>query len=260
MRILDVGVGANAIYPLLGTAVRPGWHFVGVDISEEALEIAARNVAANERLQDRIELRMARPLASEELDETRTQLPRWLQAMVPSPAGLEPSDARGHRSFASPSPDVMVDAPADALMEHCISSHGREGGGWWQGGVLRACLRPGDVFHASICNPPFFEDMRQAGGNQRTNYGGTATEMTWPGGEMDFCLRMVIDSYLLRGVIATYSTMVGKKETLTRLRALLGQLEARRVRTFTLEQGRTYRWVLAWSFPDQDRQIQSRGA
>jgi 23S rRNA (adenine1618-N6)-methyltransferase len=56
VRILDIGVGANAIYPLLG-AREYGWSFVGADISPASLDSARRLVAAN-ALADRIELRL----------------------------------------------------------------------------------------------------------------------------------------------------------------------------------------------------------
>ncbi|XP_026192361.1 uncharacterized protein LOC113147132 [Cyclospora cayetanensis] len=44
--ILDVGVGANCVYPLLGVADY-GWSFVGSDISEASLSVATANVVAN---------------------------------------------------------------------------------------------------------------------------------------------------------------------------------------------------------------------
>ncbi len=52
---LDVGVGANCIYPLLGNA-EYGWRFVGSDIEPVALQCAGANVRAN-GLQQAIELR-----------------------------------------------------------------------------------------------------------------------------------------------------------------------------------------------------------
>ena len=46
VRVLDVGVGANCIYPLLGQA-EYGWSFVGSDIDAGALRSADANVQAN---------------------------------------------------------------------------------------------------------------------------------------------------------------------------------------------------------------------
>jgi len=54
--ILDIGCGANCIYPLIGHA-EYGWRFTGTDIDEAALKAANRIVAANAGLQRAIRLR-----------------------------------------------------------------------------------------------------------------------------------------------------------------------------------------------------------
>ena len=61
VRVLDIGTGANAIYPLLGHA-EYGWQFVGSDIDPAALAAARANVQAN-GLQGAIELRLQRERA-----------------------------------------------------------------------------------------------------------------------------------------------------------------------------------------------------
>lgn len=53
---LDVGVGANAIYPLIGHC-EYGWRFIGADIAPAALASARAIVQANNALQGAIELR-----------------------------------------------------------------------------------------------------------------------------------------------------------------------------------------------------------
>jgi 23S rRNA (adenine1618-N6)-methyltransferase len=56
IRVLDVGVGASAIYPLLGHR-EYGWSFVGTDLDGAALDAAARILAANPGLAEAIRLR-----------------------------------------------------------------------------------------------------------------------------------------------------------------------------------------------------------
>ena len=56
VRVLDVGVGANAIYPLIGHR-EYGWSFVGSDLDAIALASAARILAANPGLEQVIALR-----------------------------------------------------------------------------------------------------------------------------------------------------------------------------------------------------------
>ncbi len=54
--VLDIGVGANCIYPIIGVA-EYGWRFVGADIDPVALASAQRIVSANARLAAHVELR-----------------------------------------------------------------------------------------------------------------------------------------------------------------------------------------------------------
>ena len=56
VRCLDIGTGANAIYPLIGNA-EYRWQFVGTDIDNEALDIARRMVRANAHIGDSIQFR-----------------------------------------------------------------------------------------------------------------------------------------------------------------------------------------------------------
>jgi 23S rRNA (adenine1618-N6)-methyltransferase len=55
VRVLDIGVGANCIYPIIGHRSY-GWHFVGTDVDEVALKNARHLLDANQ-LGEAIELR-----------------------------------------------------------------------------------------------------------------------------------------------------------------------------------------------------------
>lgn len=57
IRVLDIGVGANAIYPLIGHAAY-GWSFVGSEVDATALANAQAILAANPRFAAAIELRL----------------------------------------------------------------------------------------------------------------------------------------------------------------------------------------------------------
>jgi len=52
---LDIGVGSNCIYPILGHAVY-GWHFVGTDIDLKAIENCSKIIEANPQLIDAVSL------------------------------------------------------------------------------------------------------------------------------------------------------------------------------------------------------------
>lgn len=55
IKVLDVGVGASCIYPLLGNAIYD-WSFIGTDIDEKSLQIAQKIIDKN-NLGNAIELR-----------------------------------------------------------------------------------------------------------------------------------------------------------------------------------------------------------
>ena len=54
---LDIGIGANAIYPILGTACY-GWSFVGTDTDETALQNCKKIFAVNPQLVDYMSLQL----------------------------------------------------------------------------------------------------------------------------------------------------------------------------------------------------------
>lgn len=56
VKVLDIGTGANCVYPLLGHS-EYGWAFVGSDIDEAGVAAAARNIAQNS-WEDHIDIRL----------------------------------------------------------------------------------------------------------------------------------------------------------------------------------------------------------
>ncbi len=57
VKVLDIGVGANCIYPIIGSNSY-GWNFVGSDIDPLAVLSAEKIVANNESLAEKIEIRL----------------------------------------------------------------------------------------------------------------------------------------------------------------------------------------------------------
>jgi len=53
---LDIGVGANAIYPILGAKLYQ-WNMVGADINKQSVEIAQNNINLNSSLDGLVEIR-----------------------------------------------------------------------------------------------------------------------------------------------------------------------------------------------------------
>lgn len=54
---MDIGVGANCVYPIIGT-YEYGWSIIGTDIDEPALDSAKNIISNNKSLKNKIELRL----------------------------------------------------------------------------------------------------------------------------------------------------------------------------------------------------------
>ena len=99
-------------------------------------------------------------------------------------------------------PAVCTCRACDILLCHILHAEG----GFWKGmpivltvaGVLTPAFQEGEAFTFTMCNPPFFESMEEAGQNPATAFSGTAAEMVCPGGELAFVTRMVTDSLQLK--------------------------------------------------------------
>ncbi len=57
INILDIGIGANCIYPIIGHQ-EYGWHFVGSDVDAIAIQSAEKIITSNIALKDAIECRL----------------------------------------------------------------------------------------------------------------------------------------------------------------------------------------------------------
>ncbi|MDD2983620.1 MAG: 23S rRNA (adenine(1618)-N(6))-methyltransferase RlmF [Crocinitomicaceae bacterium] len=57
INVLDIGVGANCIYPVIGVA-EYGWKFIGSDIDPKSIEVAQNIVDSNPELKGKIEIKL----------------------------------------------------------------------------------------------------------------------------------------------------------------------------------------------------------
>lgn len=56
VKCLDIGVGANCVYPIIG-ATQYGWSFIGTEIDSVAIHSAKNIITANPELKERVEIR-----------------------------------------------------------------------------------------------------------------------------------------------------------------------------------------------------------
>ncbi|RAJ16952.1 23S rRNA (adenine(1618)-N(6))-methyltransferase RlmF [Olleya aquimaris] len=88
--VMDIGTGANCIYPLLGSS-EYGWDFIGVDSNEEALTIA-QNIINQNNLQEKITLRQQND-TTHVLEGVLTQLDKVTVTMCNPPFFKNEADA-----------------------------------------------------------------------------------------------------------------------------------------------------------------------
>lgn len=108
----------------------------------------------------------------------------------------------------------------------------------------------------TMCNPPFYGDdtelarLREfkAKGPFGGAHEGTATELFTAGGELAFLTQMVKESYLYKDEVGWFTSMVGKKSTVLDLLRTLKQQEIHETTISELNQGKTLRWVVGWTF------------
>jgi 23S rRNA (adenine1618-N6)-methyltransferase len=99
VRVLDVGVGANCIYPILGRA-EYGWRFVGSDVDPAALDSAKKIVESNPSLAGAVELRIQK--SSEKILEGVVRGGEFFDAAMCNPpfhASREEAEAGSRRKW-----------------------------------------------------------------------------------------------------------------------------------------------------------------
>lgn len=129
--------------------------------------------------------------------------------------------------------------------------------------ALSAWNRPSTCFGFVMTNPPFYDTInnnngvpssssyhitpRIGDGRARTNM--TASEGTYPNGEIGFVTEMVMDSLQARNSAIWFSSMFGKKSSFLLVKKLLETLLGPgHIETTEYGPGQYTRWFLAWTF------------
>jgi 23S rRNA (adenine1618-N6)-methyltransferase len=189
--ILDVGAGANCIFPMIGAA-EYGWRFVATEIDVAAIRWARQIVRVNTEIAGLIECRL------------------------------------------QPSPLACFEGIAQR----------------------------GEVFAASMCNPPFHASSEEAAAgtlrkqrnlgiarrDRALNFGGQAVELWCDGGEVGFIGRMIAESATRPRLCRWFTTLVAKSEHLPTLKRALNDVRATDVRDIAMAHGAKKSRVLAWTF------------
>ena len=127
--------------------------------------------------------------------------------------------------------------------------------------IFRGVITPKDLFHVSMCNPPFHSSMEKAnkgtqrkwanlgkGQSSKLNFGGQNAELWCPGGEIKFIARMVEQSMEYTQQCLWFTSLVSKKDNLQPLHRILGKAGVADYKVVEMAQGQKTSRFIAWTF------------
>ncbi|MEH0689722.1 23S rRNA (adenine(1618)-N(6))-methyltransferase RlmF [Vibrio cholerae] len=213
---LDIGVGANCIYPIIG-AVDYGWHYVGSDVDEVSVDNANQIASANAVLKGKIESRLQRDsrfvfkhiIAKGERYALTTCNPPFHKSLEEAQQGSEKKLANLSRNRTKKSNNKAAVVAANAPR------------------------------HKTQQGSPIL------------NFGGQKAELWCPGGEAAFVKKMAFESRDVASQVLWFSTLISKKENVRWLRKNLEKAGALEVRVVEMSQGQKVSRFMAWTFHDK---------
>ncbi len=173
VRVLDVGVGANCIYPLLG-ASEYGWSFVGTDVDPASLRWAQRLARAQAPLAGLIEFRL-QPVASQCFAGVVRPGEHFAASMCNPP--FHASAAAAATGTLRKVRNLRGAGATRAAARPVLNFGGRAGELWCPGGELgfirrmigesamlpRACRWFTSLVSKSVHLPPLYQALKYAG-------------------------------------------------------------------------------------------------
>lgn len=218
IRVLDIGTGANCIYPIIGSQAYD-WTFVGTDVDPVSVKCAQNIVRSNARLRKKIKLVWQK---NSELIFEGVIAPDDLYDLT------------------------MCNPPFHSSMEEAIASNQRKQNNLNKHRARGTSSRLSRL--VEVDNKPQSKGYR--------NFGGQKAELWCAGGEIAFLEKMVKESKLFAEQVCWFTTLVSKSENVQGLKNQLEKLGAARIEVLNMSQGQKVSRVLAWSFlaPQQQRE------
>ncbi|QOL81109.1 23S rRNA (adenine(1618)-N(6))-methyltransferase RlmF [Pseudooceanicola spongiae] len=135
--------------------------------------------------------------------------------------------------------------------------------------IFQGVVGPGDIFHVTLCNPPFHASLAQAeegtrrkwrnlgkGHSAELNFGGQNAELWCPGGEIGFIARMIEQSMNIAEQCLWFTCLVSKKDNLKPLFRLLNKAKVAELKVVEMAQGQKTSRFIAWTYyPERQRSL-----
>ncbi|XP_073034836.1 uncharacterized protein [Primulina eburnea] len=167
----DLELEQIACIPFLALSLL-GWKFVGSDVTDVAIECAKRNVRNNPHTSELIEI-----IRVECEDDN-------FEKQNSSECDLDSHDKK-----------TIEIGPAPLSVAKVSLGKKKD---YYGPPVLLGVVKDRENFDFCMCNPPFFEMMKEAGLNPNTACGGTSEEMVCFGGVRAFMSHIIGDSVQLK--------------------------------------------------------------
>lgn len=127
--------------------------------------------------------------------------------------------------------------------------------------MFRGIIQPNDIFHVTMCNPPFHASKEQAlkgtqrkwanlgkGRSKQLNFGGQSAELWCLGGEIKFIARMVYQSKEFADQCLWFTSLVSKKDNLQPLQRILKKVGVTDYKIVEMAQGQKTSRFIAWTY------------
>ena len=132
--------------------------------------------------------------------------------------------------------------------------------------IFRGIITPGDIFHITLCNPPFHASMEKAtkgtqrkwenlgkGQSKKLNFGGQNAELWCPGGEIKFIATMIEQSMEFANQCLWFTSLVSKKDNLQPISRILRKAKVAESRVIEMAQGQKTSRFIAWTYTKQSQ-------
>ena len=225
VRGLDVGIGANAIYPIIGSQSY-GWQFVGSDIDAVSVKSAKSIANKNPKLT---------PLLSVRKQSNKAKIFEGI---------IQPNE---HFTFTMCNPPFHKSAEAAALGSE------RKAIGLKGNKHKRSGKKPRADINAHANASTYAKTFAKAKpdtSNIKLNFAGTGNELWCEGGELAFIQRMIIESVAYKNQVDWFTCLVSKSEHLKPIETSINYYGAKKFLKVDMGQGHKQSRFVAWTFSE----------
>ncbi|UPR46237.1 23S rRNA (adenine(1618)-N(6))-methyltransferase RlmF [Vibrio cyclitrophicus] len=221
VKALDIGVGANCIYPIIG-ATEYKWRCTGTDVDSVSIKTANFIAESNPNLKGKIRARLQAD--SESIFK-----------------GVIKDNERYDVTICNP--------PFHSSLEEAEKGSQRK----LDNLAANRAKKAGQSFKPETNKKSVKLDKSTKQEKPTLNFGGQKSELWCPGGEAAFIMKMARESQLFATQVLWFTTLISKKDNVDMVRSELGKLRAKQVKVVEMSQGQKVSRFIAWTFMDDEQ-------